>query len=144
MALGAVDRVVQLSIPSDRAANGSLTAGDASNERVVDVRMALLDDLVPAGTAVDLVKLDVEGHEYGVLAGAARVIADSPSIQIVMEWSSRQMIDAGYSIDAMLGQIDRLGLRMMRLSSVTDRSGYEAYPLHTLDSHSYDNVLLIK
>jgi FkbM family methyltransferase len=144
VALGAVDRVVQLSIPSDRAANGSLTAGDPSSERVVDVPMVRLDDLVPAGTAVDLVKLDVEGHEYGVLAGAARVIAESPSIQIVMEWSSRQMIDAGYSIDAMLGQIDGLGLRMMRLSDVADRNRYEAYPVHTLDAYSYDNVLLVR
>lgn len=144
VALGAVDRIVQLSIPSDRAANGSLTAGDPSSERVVDVTMVRLDDLVPAGTAVDLVKLDVEGHEYGVLAGAARVISESPSIQIVMEWSSRQMIDAGYSIEAMLGLIDSMGLRIMRLSDAARRDQYETYPVHTLNAYSYDNVLLVK
>ena len=144
VALGAVDRVVQLSIPADRAANGSLTSVDPSCERVVDVPMVRLDDLIPPGAAVDLVKLDVEGHEYGVLAGAARVITESPSIQIVMEWSSRQMIDAGYSTDAMLGQIERMGLRMMRLSDVADPTCYEPYPVHTLDDYSYDNVLLVR
>jgi len=144
VALGAVDHVVQLSIPTDRAANGSLTTGDPKCERLVEVPMVCLDSLVPAGTAVDLVKLDVEGHEFGVLVGAARVIAESPSIQIVMEWSSKQMIDAGYSIDAMLGQIDNMGLRMMRISDTADRNHYEAYPVHTLDAYSYDNVLLVK
>lgn len=144
VALGAVNRVVQLSIPLDRAANGSLTSVDSSTERVVDVPMVRLDDLVPAGTAVDIIKLDVEGHEYGVLTGATRVIAESPSIQIVMEWSSRQMIEAGYTIDAMLGQIEGMGLRMMRLSDVEDRNRYEAYPVHTLDPNSYDNVLLVR
>lgn len=144
VALGAVDRIVQLCVPSDRAANGSLTVGDAGSEQLVDVPMRRLDDLIPAGTAVDLIKLDVEGHEYGVLVGASRVIAESPSIQIVMEWSSRQMIDAGYSIDAMLGQIDNMGLRMMRLPEQAERKDYEPYPVHTLDAYSYDNVLLVK
>lgn len=144
LALGAADRVVQLCIPSDRAANGSLTAGHSGDDRLVDVPMRRLDDLIDEGTAVDLIKLDVEGHEYGVLVGASRVIAESPSIQIVMEWSSRQMIDAGYSIEAMLGQIDSLGLRMVRLPDDGKDTRFEDYPLESLNAYSYDNVLLVK
>lgn len=144
VALGAVDRVVQLSIPTDRVANSSLTSVDPSCERVVEVPMVRLDDLVPPGNAVDFVKLDVEGHEFGVLLGAARVISESPYIQIVMEWSSRQMIEADYSTGAMLALIERMGLRIVQLSDIADPNCYKTYLVDTLDDYSYVNVVLIR
>lgn len=142
VALGASKRTVQLSIPADRAANGSLTHTTAAAS--IDVSMERLDDLVPAGVNVNLVKLDVEGHEYGVLDGARRVISESTSIEIVMEWSSRQMIDAGYSINAMLQLIDSLNMRIVKIPEAADTGTYADYPINALTSSSYDNVLLVK
>lgn len=44
-----------------------------------------LDDLLPEGLAVDLVKIDVEGHELSVLRGMRGVLARSPNIKILFE-----------------------------------------------------------
>ncbi|HEY1794725.1 MAG TPA: FkbM family methyltransferase [Stellaceae bacterium] len=52
----------------------------------VEVDMTTLDDFLPSDLPVDLVKIDVEGHEPYVLMGMERVIARSPNIRIVIEY----------------------------------------------------------
>jgi FkbM family methyltransferase len=52
----------------------------------VEVDMTTIDDFLPDDLAVDLVKIDVEGHEPYVLMGMERVIARSPNIRIVIEY----------------------------------------------------------
>src|SRR5262249_8066305 len=49
-----------------------------------------LDNLIPSETAVDLLKIDVEGAEYLVLRGANRLFKTSPPSVIVTEMSSCQ------------------------------------------------------
>jgi FkbM family methyltransferase len=44
-----------------------------------------LDDVLPSDTKVDLVKIDVEGHELQVLRGMERIIETSPGIVILFE-----------------------------------------------------------
>lgn len=51
-----------------------------------DVRLARLDDLIGGTRRVSLLKIDVEGHERQVLAGAAEIIkAHKPSLVIEIE-----------------------------------------------------------
>lgn len=52
-------------------------AYDRPDERVVEirVRLARLDDIVPADMPIRLVKIDVEGAELGVLKGGAATLA---------------------------------------------------------------------
>ena len=45
--------------------------------RGVSVPVKRIDDLVPPGTSIAVLKIDVEGGELGVLRGAARVLAES-------------------------------------------------------------------
>jgi FkbM family methyltransferase len=142
VALGSTDGVVQLCVPADRAANGSLTRSAGGQDELVEVPLRRLDDLVPAGTAIDLVKLDVEGHEYGVLSGARRVIDESPRLEVVMEWSSSQMIAAGYRPSDMLRLIDSLDLRVVRLPEGDEPPA--SYPMDLLGEDAYDNVLLVR
>jgi FkbM family methyltransferase len=52
----------------------------------VEVDMTTIDDFLPDDLAVDLVKIDVEGHEPYVLMGMEQVIARSPNIRIVIEY----------------------------------------------------------
>lgn len=54
--------------------------------RSVEVEMIAIDDFLPADLAVDLVKIDVEGHEPLVLRGMRRTIARSPDIRIFLEF----------------------------------------------------------
>jgi FkbM family methyltransferase len=62
----------------------ALTGG---KQRAVEVDMITIDDFLPADLAVDLVKIDVEGHEPSVLRGMERTIARSPNIRIVAEFA---------------------------------------------------------
>ncbi len=54
-----------------------------------------LDNIIPEDVAVDVLKIDVEGHELGVLKGARAPIERSPDLHIIMEWSRPQMLLAG-------------------------------------------------
>lgn len=51
----------------------------------VNAPMRRLDSVLKPGTAVNLVKIDVEGHEAQVLKGMKRVISESPDIRILLE-----------------------------------------------------------
>jgi FkbM family methyltransferase len=61
------------------------TLSDA-NTVEIEVDVSPLDDLVPKGERVDLVKIDVEGAELAVLEGMTRVIAENPDIAIIAEF----------------------------------------------------------
>jgi FkbM family methyltransferase len=49
------------------------------------VKMVTLDDYLPKELVVDIVKIDVEGHEPYVLEGMKQIIARSPNIKIIAE-----------------------------------------------------------
>src|SRR6185437_5529015 len=117
IAVGAQSGEVWLSAPNDRAANAHLSFGEAetSGERRFRVPMQTLDSIVPEGLAVDILKIDVEGHELSVFHGAHRVIAQSPNIRIIMEWSQKQMEEAGIPAATLQCKLESLGLVARRL-----------------------------
>jgi hypothetical protein len=49
-----------------------------------------LDNILPKGIEVDLLKIDVEGADYLVLCGAKSMFADAPPRIVVIEVSSYQ------------------------------------------------------
>lgn len=63
------------------------------------------------GGRVDVMKVDVEGAEPLVFAGAARTIAQNPGLQIVMEWSPEQIRSGGFDPAAFLATVEGMGLR---------------------------------
>jgi FkbM family methyltransferase len=56
-------------------------------QHAVEVDMTTIDDFLPPDLAVDLVKIDVEGHEPMVMRGMEKTIARSPNIRIVTEFA---------------------------------------------------------
>jgi FkbM family methyltransferase len=56
-------------------------------QRTVEVDMTTIDDFLPRDLPVDLVKIDVEGHEPLVLRGMERTIARSPNIRLIIEFA---------------------------------------------------------
>ena len=47
----------------------------------IKVELKTLDEIIPEGTKIDLIKIDVEGGEFGVLKGAKRILKkDQPTI----------------------------------------------------------------
>jgi FkbM family methyltransferase len=97
---------VTLHIPHAHGANASLTAGADDDGDNVVVRALRLDDILPDDVPVDVLKIDVEGHELGVLKGARATVARSPAIRIIMEWSRRQMDAAGIDPHDILDLLD--------------------------------------
>lgn len=53
----------------------------------VEVEMTTIDDFLPSDLAVDLVKIDVEGHEPLVIRGMERTIARSPNMRMIIEFA---------------------------------------------------------
>jgi FkbM family methyltransferase len=75
-----------LTIPDDFAKNqglATLEKGIAGNGVTVPVRP--LDEMLPADSFVGVMKLDVEGHEPSVLAGAAGLLSEGRIRDIVFE-----------------------------------------------------------
>ena len=56
-------------------------------QQTVEVDMTTIDDFLPPDLTVDLVKIDVEGHEPMVMRGMEKTIARSPNIRIVTEFA---------------------------------------------------------
>ena len=56
-------------------------------QHAVEVDMTTIDDFLPPDLPVDLVKIDVEGHEPMVMRGMEKTIARSPNIRIVTEFA---------------------------------------------------------
>jgi FkbM family methyltransferase len=58
----------------------------AGGERI-EVDVLPLDDLVPAGERVDLIKIDVEGAELEVLQGMTRILSENPCLSVIAEFA---------------------------------------------------------
>lgn len=136
--------------PPDREANGHLAYDyDKEGEHRLPISLKPLDALVPEGLAVDILKIDVEGFELGVLQGAQRVISQSPHIKIIMEWSPEQMQDAGVSPLVMAYRLKSLGLivRSLPRSDTLEHLREEDAPqisFEDLAQMNYGNILITK
>jgi FkbM family methyltransferase len=51
-------------------------------DECISVEMRTLDEVIPAGAKIDLIKIDVEGAEFGVVKGAAETLKRSKPIII--------------------------------------------------------------
>lgn len=72
-------------------------AGDIGANALQDVELRRADDIVASGTAPvpDVVKIDVEGHEYDVLEGMADVLANRRLRTLIVEVHFGLLADAG-------------------------------------------------
>jgi FkbM family methyltransferase len=130
----------RLWVPGQHGANATLTGlENLASADSVEVDVVRLDDVLPADVTVDLLKIDVEGHELDVLLGAKEVIARSPKIRIVMEWSVPQIHDAGIDPAAI---VRALAGFTCRNAEAMDDPNAERHGPEWLLSQSYANAFL--
>jgi FkbM family methyltransferase len=86
--------------------------------RITQVNVARLDDILPAGTRLDVVKIDVEGAELDVLAGMSRLIADNPDIALVAEFGPSHLDRLGVDAQAWLSAFTHAGFRLYEISEL--------------------------
>lgn len=142
--LGLSDRasVSELYVPMDSMATGSLHASYAKlSASSRDPRTQALRVQLAHGTRflrdlgvdrIDLLKVDVEGHEVQVLEGLSELIAASPSIVVLVELWPPAQAAAGHSKTALFDWLTAHGLAVAAPTatgtlSLPDAAAYSAY-----------------
>ncbi len=81
----------------------------AKNEQTIEVKTNSLDNLIPPGTQVDFIKVDIEGAEHMFWQGSKRIRQENPNLKILLEFNASRypdqadlfvqaIIDAGFAI----------------------------------------------
>ena len=85
-----------------------------AEKRSVELDMITIDEFLPKDLAVDLVKIDVEGHEPFVVRGMQQTIRRSSNIRIFVEFVEEFLT---HTVDAerFIEEIELLGLRICRI-----------------------------
>ncbi len=76
----------------------------------VQVKMVRLDETIPAGTSIRLIKIDAEGAELEVLESAAALIRAQPEISLVVEFGPTHLKRRGLTTNDWLKPFLDLGL----------------------------------
>ncbi len=114
----------------------------------VVVPAAPADDLLEARgiLQVDLIKIDVQGAEGGVLAGLVRTLARSPRIVVLTEFWPEGLRLAGTTPESMLAALRTAGLQLHELTA-----GGKLQPLRadaaliaSLPGRKYTNLVAMK
>lgn len=116
LALSDREGTAKLFIPNPQTQSNLSTASLSQHEEflsdagTVDVKMVTLDQLVREENIsnVDLIKIDVEGYEAPVLAGATEVIAKyRPTL--IFEYRERYWREVGFTFDDVRKQLAAVG-----------------------------------
>ncbi len=101
--------------------HNSLLPLGAEAAGAIKVAVCPLDALVPAGRPACLVKLDVEGSELAALAGARRLLADSPRAGVIAELGPSHLARAGVAVADWLAAFRAHGLAGWQIDEATGR-----------------------
>lgn len=95
-------------VATDGAFSGLRDTGRSPLLDTVTVSKIALDKCAPvqALDRIDFLKIDTEGHEAGVLAGAKATLDRSPETFVMLEYSHKNLTEASRA--DLLGELDRL------------------------------------
>jgi FkbM family methyltransferase len=83
--------------------------------RVIEVEAVALDSYFAHGSKVDFIKIDAEGAEPHILAGADRLLAENKDVQIMTEFAPQLLRRGGSSAEEFYDSIRALGFRTYRI-----------------------------
>jgi FkbM family methyltransferase len=87
--------------------------------RVCDVDCVVLDDYLAGGgvSRVDLMKIDVEGAEGEVLAGASKLLSSADRPVLILEFEEERQVAFGRSCEELAASVCGYGYELFRLDS---------------------------
>lgn len=85
-----------------------------ADKRSIELDAITIDEFLPRGLAVDLVKIDIEGHEPFALRGMKETIRRSPNIRVFLEFVEAFLAET-VDADGFSDEIEDLGLRICRV-----------------------------
>ncbi len=81
-----------------------------TSKDVETVRTTSLDNILPAGTIVQLLKIDAEGAEILAIRGARKIIQASPNIGLIVEFGPSHLERTNVSVASWFEAFRELGL----------------------------------
>jgi FkbM family methyltransferase len=107
-AIGDHDGTVSYHLAAEAAFSGLTATGRSAIRGVIDVTVRSLDSVAAEYTIdqLDGLKIDVEGHEAGVLRGARQVLQRSADPLIMLEVTAKNLTDAARA--ALIAELEAL------------------------------------
>lgn len=87
----------------------ALPKAEAGHKQKVEV--VRLDDVIPAGASVDVVKIDVEGAEMDVVKGMDRILRENANIAVIAEFGISHLKRVGIPTADWFGAFESHGLK---------------------------------
>lgn len=134
VALGEREGTAAFQINSSASGYNTLVVEEGSALKTVSVRVAALDDVL-GDRSVDVIKIDVEGAELGVLIGGEKLIQNCKPT-IMFESVGLGVNSLGYSAQLLWEWFNDHGYQIF----APDRLAHDALPLRLetfLDGHQY-------
>jgi FkbM family methyltransferase len=138
-------RVAKLLFSDAFSGGGAITNQNSNaNQQGVDCRLVALDELFSdARIKIDVIKMDVEGHEGLALRGMRDLLARSPNVKIMMEFGPEMMARAGVSAQEILSMLEILGFLMWVIGDHGELHGTTPAEL-LVSTQSIQNILVAR
>jgi FkbM family methyltransferase len=91
-----------------------IVAGHENDRDGIQVKAATLDEMLP-NEKIDFVKIDVQGWEAQVLAGARQTLQRNPDLILIFEFWPYGLAKAGTNPDTLLDYLQQSGFGLWRL-----------------------------
>lgn len=101
--------------------SSNYASSSVSDKGDIEVDAIRIDDFLPKERKVDVVKLDVEGHELRALKGMERVLAANSDIKIVMEFGQLQQKEANVNPKDLLDFISERGFKFYQIGKEVNK-----------------------
>ena len=122
-----------------------LGSTDRSTTATVEARS--LDSLIPSGTAIDFMKVDVQGVEGAVLDGMERIMRESPPRVLLLEFMPSELITAGYDPEELFGRLLQTGYTIRMISHYYNIdetiTSYAPIREHCVEDWKFVNLLCV-
>ena len=115
-------------------------------QREVPVAMVSVDEYLPPGQRIDLVKMDIQGAEGMALQGMKRTLASNPGVVIVMEFWPEGLRKTGFSPGWVLSDLENMGFVLYRIGERTndvERVRNRETLIGSLAGSDYANLLVV-
>jgi hypothetical protein len=108
------------------------------------IKTTTLDDYLPRGGKVDLIKLDIEGAEPSAWRGMQRVVTENNGVELVMEWSASHFARTGEDPVRFVEQIRRAGFSLFLIEDIPPNGPLRALHDDAIPALEAVNVLLTR
>ncbi len=135
---------MQFNFRKESTMNGHLDVCGSRSEKEesTTVQTNSLDNLIPPGTDVDFIKVDIEGAEYMFWQGSSRVRKESPRLKILLEFNAKRYPNQA---DQFIQSIIDEGFTIKLITKSTDQNHcLSKAELLSFDTHSHLMLLLEK